>query len=761
MDFFEHQKWARNRTLWLMPAFFIALILVVLFFHIAVMSFVMFAEYHDLGGRGSEAEIKPKIVYEGSVIAGYYAHHYAPNVFLGSLIGVIAVVGGSSLYRFIELGKYGGERVAELLGGREISPFTQRFEERQLMNVVEEMSIASGIMVPGVYILDKEYRVNAFSAGFHRDFSVIGLSAGAMNYLDRDELQAMIAHEFSHIYNGDTRLNSLMIGILFGLNMITQIGLAVATGCIKFKNEYGEDEIGFIGLSYEVVFRLPVGLVMILIGGFGTLLASIIKSAISRQREYLADASAVQYTRNPGGLKGVLMKIGCPKVGSLIYSAHALETSHIFFAGVFGNDSSFGFLASHPNLTSRIRRLEPGFSGEYPKKIKKLRLLGKDSYDAINPPSLGILEEIAKAARSGSTNHPRHGRFIARARAAVVDGKYDPAALMASRRVDSVSGEVSEAAVVPESEIAAFPSTLIDSTRPKSARDEPPKTRSAITGLSIEELLELDEYSQASGGENEAGPESNPIPKSILNALETTSGAGEVFLAVLLDSDPGICESVFESLSERLSAKERKSIREFLKTLVSLRNAGKKTTRLPRKYIELRNFLLVQGISKLRAFSPAQYREFRSRTILIESLHGKLDLFRYAFYATLRNELDIRFGLVEFEALPVKYHSHNAVSEAIRLSLSYLAYAGHGDFDEAMYAFDLASRGFEFGEGAFPPEKCTFRSLDASLKRIRYASVPIRRKCLEAFRICICADGKITPKEDEIHLAAKAMIPDS
>src|SRR5207247_2414014 len=208
-------------------------------------------------------------------------------------------------------------------------------EERKLLNVVEEMSIASGVPGPKVYVRDGEPGINAFAAGHSASDAAISVTHGCMKLLSRDELQGVIAHEFSHILNGDMRLNLRLMGLVFGILCLTVIGR------ILIRARRGK-------------FPLPlIGLALIIIGWAGVFFGRLIQAAVSRQRESLADASAVQFTRNPAGLAGALKKIGGFEYGSQIKSPHAEEASHLFFANGMG-ESFFSF-ATHPPLIERIR----------------------------------------------------------------------------------------------------------------------------------------------------------------------------------------------------------------------------------------------------------------------------------------------------------------------------------------------------------------------------------------------------------------------
>jgi Zn-dependent protease with chaperone function len=260
-----------------------------------------------------------------------------------------------TLYKSIAL-QEGGAVVVRLLGGRLVDPASSALEERELLNVVEEMALASGTTVPPVYVLDNEAGINAFAAGFSPGDAVVAVSRGALNHLKRDELQGVIAHEFSHILNGDMRLNLRVIGLLHGILLLALIGqilVRLAGNRGSSRDSKGNGQLAF----------LLLGVALVVIGWAGVFFGRLIKCAISRQREFLADASAVQFTRNPDGIAGALKKIGGLAEGSRITSPHAEEACHLFFS--MGVPSITGLLATHPPLVERIRRLDPSFDGHF------------------------------------------------------------------------------------------------------------------------------------------------------------------------------------------------------------------------------------------------------------------------------------------------------------------------------------------------------------------------------------------------------------
>jgi Zn-dependent protease with chaperone function len=267
------------------------------------------------------------------------------------LVGMLTMgfIGLGSAYKVSQLSG-GGRVVAELLGGRLLQDDSDP-GERRLRNVVEEIALASGVPVPQVYVLD-DPTINAFAAGHTTEDAVIGVTRGCMDRLSRDELQGVVAHEFSHIVNGDMRINLRLMGLIFGLTLITVIGsYLLRSSRFRTSRKGGANVLPVVGIGFLVV------------GSLGTFFGSMIKAAVSRQREHLADSSAVQFTRNPSGLAGALKKIGA--VGSKVRSSHALEASHLFF-GKAVSSALDSFMATHPPLEERIRLLDPAWDGVYP-----------------------------------------------------------------------------------------------------------------------------------------------------------------------------------------------------------------------------------------------------------------------------------------------------------------------------------------------------------------------------------------------------------
>jgi len=289
------------------------------------------------------------------------------SVYLLAVVMLVTCVtiGLGSLFKVMQLKSGGGHSVAQALNGHLVDPSTQDSQERRLLNVVEEMSIASGIPVPTVYILEEE-GINAFAAGFRIEEAVIGVTRGCIERLSRDQLQGVIAHEFSHILNGDMALNIKLMGILFGILMISIFGRILISSS-RYPRSRKSNSGG------NIIF---FGFILMILGWIGLFFAKLIKTAISRQREFLADASAVQFTRNPEGIGEALQVIGAHKQGSSIVEPRVEESSHMFFGSV--ESSLSGLFSTHPTLEERIHRILPHWDGTFAppttaKKIEKKR----------------------------------------------------------------------------------------------------------------------------------------------------------------------------------------------------------------------------------------------------------------------------------------------------------------------------------------------------------------------------------------------------
>ncbi|GAA4021787.1 M48 family metallopeptidase [Actimicrobium antarcticum] len=333
MNFFAQQEQARQQTRTLLILFALAVTAIVLAVNAAATLLWIW--------------------FEGSNFAG--PHTYPRYFFFTNTALTLGLIGGGTLIELFNL-REGGDAVAQMVGGRLVARATSDAQERRLLNVVEEMAVASAVACPKVYLLDREESINAFAAGYNPNEAVVAVTRGTLIRLTRDELQGVIAHEFSHILNGDMRMNVRLIGVLFGIQMLAGFGqhLMEFGGRVWARRERDEK-----GPPVQLVLFVA-GLVLFVIGYIGIFFGRLIKSAVSRQREFLADASAVQFTRNPDGIGGALQKIGGlsrdNELGSQIRHPNAEQLSHLFL-GAARAGLVDGLFATHPPIAERLQRI--------------------------------------------------------------------------------------------------------------------------------------------------------------------------------------------------------------------------------------------------------------------------------------------------------------------------------------------------------------------------------------------------------------------
>jgi Zn-dependent protease with chaperone function/uncharacterized tellurite resistance protein B-like protein len=322
VTFFEHQSLARRNTR-----------VMVLLFALAVIAVVV------------SVDLVLGALYVWSSDQLFTLTAVPAGIYIGGAVATAALILLVSLYNVARLAE-GGVAVARMVGARRVPPDTADALERRLRNVVEEMAIAAGVRVPEVYVMDNERAINAFAAGWEVSGAVVAVTRGTLETLTRDELQGVVAHEFSHILNGDMRLNVRMLGVLAGIVFIGSIGEFLMRSMRGSRDAKG-------GLALA-------GLAIFIIGYLGLVFARLIKSAVARQREFLADASSVQFTRNPDGIAGALDQIRTSGAGTLIANRFAEEMSHMYF-GAAVKVWLGGVFDTHPPLEERIRRVHPGF----------------------------------------------------------------------------------------------------------------------------------------------------------------------------------------------------------------------------------------------------------------------------------------------------------------------------------------------------------------------------------------------------------------
>lgn len=386
MNFFEHQDRARKQTGRLVLLLSVAVVCLV-----TITSFALGWLWRHLGEPALHLTSRASLP--------------DPELYLSVAAVIVGVVVLGALYKQVQLSA-GGKVVAENLGGRLLNLSASNADERRLLNVVEEMALASGSPVPPVYVLE-DGSINAFAAGLTPRDAVIGITRGAIEQLDRNELQGVIAHEFSHIHHGDMLLNTRLTALLHGMLLLGLIGGMLLRGWsetssgIRVSSRSSSNDKN--GGGSVVLLVIGAGVVLYVLGYVGTFFGQLIKASVSRQREYLADASAVQFTRDPSTIAGALKKIGSNPLGALLSAPRAAEFSHLYFGDGVGSS----WFDTHPPLKDRIRRVDPGWDGRYPKFEPRLdvALMNQDAWTAAvtGQPYQPSAVEVAVAAVGAPT----------------------------------------------------------------------------------------------------------------------------------------------------------------------------------------------------------------------------------------------------------------------------------------------------------------------------------------------------------------------
>lgn len=335
MNFFEHQEHAHRKTSILILYFILAVFLIVIAVNALIVSAIVVVQTQN----------KPMIprheILAWFILVGKYV---SPSV-----IGIILLGTLITLFKL----KGGGLALAEMVKARPIEYTSSDFLEKRLVNVVEEMSIAAGVPIPKLFVMDNEPAINAFVAGIKPADTVMVVTKGALDNLTREELQGVIGHEYSHILNSDMLINLRLIAILAGILMIGQAGFNIIRIFSSSRSTSSDSKSNF---PVVIIF---VGLGLVIIGYIGLFFGRLIKAGVSRQRELLADASSVAYTRNPEGLVNALRRIAQSDKGALLKNNHAEDISHLCFSPSSPVIFFKSLLATHPPLAFRIKQIDP------------------------------------------------------------------------------------------------------------------------------------------------------------------------------------------------------------------------------------------------------------------------------------------------------------------------------------------------------------------------------------------------------------------
>ncbi len=671
MDFFESQARALRRTSLLVFLFMAAVAIIILAVWGAVVATLLLT------------------------IDTEEVRQFALGWRLFVTVGVItiAVVLGGTLTKIWAL-REGGSVVAMLLGGSPVNIDTKDHDERKLLNVVDEMTIASGCPPPSVFIIRRTFAINAFAAGFQPTDAAVVVTEGAMRMLTRDELQGVVAHEFSHIVNGDMRLNIRLMGVLHGILQIGVIGQTLlwagAGGGTRRSSSRSDDRGG----AWPLVV---LGLVLLIVGYIGVFFGKLIKAAVSRQREYLADAAAVQYTRNPEGIAGALKKIGGLDIGSRVRASHAEEVSHFFFAdGMVGSLMNFGgVLSTHPPLPERIKRVLPSFDGVFP---------------TMKAPTADLYEGAEERAPKPGRERP----------------KVAPAPVLAPPS----AGAPGAPHPTPGPGMV-LPPVAPGTQPPGYSFGNPvfPMTAAAVLAGAGRIHADKVDYARKLLAD---------IPSSLHQRARTADGAQAIVFAMLLRQDTAYQQSGFTSRAGIVPLHLHDAIRETLSEMETLDPRG-------------RVALVELSLRPLRQMSLDDVHMFLGTVRQLIAADQKTTLPEFMIEKALARYLDPRQR--KLASRGPQFYSLKPLRGDVLLVLSALAHSGNAVRlpAEKAFAAGMQSLGPDWAsETLLAREQCVLDAVSASFDRLVASSPPIKKKLIGACASVVTHDGEITIAESEL-----------
>lgn len=665
-SFYQRQDAARKNTTKLVALFIIAVVLIVGLVSAATWYAIEeFATPRSLAGSSGFDRPSNKF----SLFAG---------------LGTLALVILGSLYKVVELRRGGGTLVAESLGGRRISPQTKVADQRKLMNIVEEMALASGVPVPPVYLINED-GINAFAAGYSPSDAVLGVTTGCISQLSRDELQGVIAHEFSHILNGDMRMSIKLMGVLHGILLIGLTGQIVLRSLMygggRSRRNKKDNEGG------GVLVIIVIAVAAIAIGFIGVFFGNLIKAAVSRQREFLADSSAVQFTRNPDGIAGALKRIGGNSNGSRIENSNASEASHLFFSQAVWEGIG-GLWATHPPLAQRIRAIDANWDGKFTSSSKTSSKRTPTTKGATSPQS-AVTSGFAGASSETSAAAPT------------------PATATVPSSLSNNSNEVIPlaAAIAEEAPLGGIHNAL-------ESVGDPSREHQQYASTLIADL-----------------------PERLLDAIRDPFGARVVVYCLLLDTD-------FEIRLKQLGIIKKlggNAVHILATRLADDTDALAIQKRLP--VVDL-------CLASLRSLSKNQYKEFINCFNELVKADKKIDLFEWIIIQVITRHLKPHFEPTK--PSPEGHEKLRRLSPECSVLLSAIAMAGN-DSEVAGQAFeagaaelkDLSLKQIESKAG-------DLNRLAKALNSLRRASASERKRLIDACSAAIEADGHITWQEAEL-----------
>ncbi len=717
MDFFEAQDRARKSTWKLVGLYLLAVVMIIISVYVVLIWLLRFAGFMPYDASIGDMLWQPVLLSYVAVI-------------------LLIVIATGTTFRIFQLRK-GGSAVAEMLGGRWVEPATRDPKERQLMNVVEEMAIASGLPVPDVYILDREESINAFAAGFGTADAAVGVTRGTLEKLNRDELQGVIAHEFSHIFNGDMRLNIRLIGILNGILLLHIMGMIILRSGAYSGMGRGGRSGGRGGGSATLVIIL-LGLALIVIGYIGMLFGRMIQAAISRQREYLADAAAVQYTRNPSGIGDALRKIDRSMDGGKIQDGHAMEMSHLFFANSF-HTALDRLYATHPPIADRIRAIDPAAAGaEDRRKQEQIRKrLEQDRIARAKADGqrvsgarsgAGALEDFfGRTEGAPGTAGSSGGGTAAAGSAADAFGAAHPAlrpeVILAA--IGNLDGEqMGRAGRL----LAGIPPTL------REAAHEPLGAQALIIALLMAARTKEAGIAAGTGGAVQSGAAQPAGTATETAAAEQDKSQSQDKPELQSATAPktGIPALLRDKIEPQLA--------EYSEKLLAELRGGDRQWFLP---------LTELAIPVLRHMSEQQYHGFRDTIQKLILEDNQVGLFEFVLEKLVLRQLEAAFSPI---AEPKIRHYHlKTLAKELSIVLSAMAHASGSDTSQAWQAGTQAiSDVLPAGVTLLDARECAPAQLGPAIDEIAASASPVKKYILTALLHSITADERVSVEEREL-----------
>lgn len=664
-QFFERQDNARSNTIYL-----------VVLFAIAVAGLVV--TNSTIAYLATDYFLNPTGILDSS----RQDDSPSPSTIAGAVgVATLLVIGAGTLYQIMALRMGGGSSVAESLGGRQLMGETKDLNERKVLNIVEEMAIASGIPVPPVFLME-ETGINAFAAGYMPGDAVVGVTRGAVENLTREELQGVIAHEFSHILNGDMRMNIRMIGVLHGILLLGLIGQTILRSA--HYSSLGTSRNRDKNDGFPVI--LLIGVTLVVVGWIGSFIGGLIKAAVSRQREYLADASAVQFTRNASGIAGALKRIAAFSTQGRLAHPNASVASHMYFAqGVFEGLS--GLLATHPPLPSRIKALDPMWDG------------------TLLPPS-----GSPSAFPMGSNSAPLGSSAVA-------------------PQQNSYSG--AGATGLPGMSNFAPSNPSGNSTPPLPGLSNTPDRVPVPTVMAASEQIGAPEMAHR----HYAAELLRRIDPVLLDAARDPYSARVLVMVLLISDDLDIRAKQFVALDRTLKADVVELVRRLIPKAVQVPEVAK----LP---------LIDLALPMLRRMSVSQYKEFATAFSDLCHADSEISIFEWTLAQIIQRNL--RRQYLPGQSTATKYFRLQGLENELSLLFSILAQVGNEDGDVAKAFGAATTRFEGLALKFVPTDGNSLDLLETVLNKLALSHPRRRGEIVDACAAIVCSDRLVRVREAEL-----------